>query len=146
MTVEIIDASFTYELRHQVLRPNQNLMACQYPSDFDSDSFHLGVYQNEKLICVGSFYKENHPDLLDEVQYRLRGMATEPSKQGQGAGSQLIQFAETHMQQKKEKANVWWCNARISAAGYYEKLGLEQFGKTFEIHPIGIHKVMIRKF
>jgi len=96
------------------------------------------------LICVGSFYKENHPDMLEKVQYRLRGMATNPSKQGQGAGSQLIQFAEAHM--LKKKANIWWCNARISAAGYYEKLGLEQFGTTFDIPPIGMHKVMVRVF
>ncbi len=144
MTIQLIDASFTYELRHQVLRPHQDISACQYPSDFDSDSFHLGVYDKQELICVGSFYKENHPDLLDKVQYRLRGMATESSRQGQGAGSQLIQFAEAHL--VKKKANIWWCNARISAAGYYEKLGLEQFGPTFEIKPIGMHKVMIRKF
>ena len=146
MIVQLIDASFTYDLRHQVLRPNQDLLACQYPSDFDSDSFHLGVYQNDLLICVGSFYKENHPDLLDDIQYRLRGMATEPSKQGQGAGSQLIKFAETHMQRKKEKTNLWWCNARISAAEYYEKLGLKQFGEIFNIPHIGPHKIMIRKF
>ena len=46
---------------------------------------------------------------------------------------------------RKRNANVWWCNARISASAYYEKLGLTQLGDVFEIHPIGPHKVMYKK-
>jgi len=143
MVVKEIDASLTYDLRHRLLRPNQNFEASHYPMDFDSGNFHLGVYIEDKLICVGSFFKENHPDLDQKIQFRLRGMATEPAFQGKGAGSMLIQFAETILQ--KKKASIWWCNARVSAAGYYEKIGLDQLGDIFEIVPIGMHKVMMKE-
>lgn len=142
MEIKVIDAHLTYDLRHRVLRPHQAIEACHYPLDYELTSFHLAAYRDQKVISVASFFKENHPDLQAAVQYRLRGMATEPTLQGQGAGTALIQFAENHLRQKK--AEVWWCNARTTAAGYYEKQGMEQLGPIFELEPIGPHKVMIK--
>lgn len=78
--------------------------------------------------------------MKETPQYRLRGMATDPEFQGQGAGSQLLVKGNEILSEKK--VPVWWCNARISAAGYYEKAGLSQLGEPFEIEPIGMHKVM----
>jgi len=144
MEIKIIDASFTYDLRHRILRPHQNLSACHYPLDFEYSSLHLGAYLEDQLVCVASFFKENHPDLSQKNQYRLRGMATDFEFQKQGIGTKLIAFAEEKLLEKK--ADVWWCNARISAALYYEKLGLTQLGAVFELEPIGPHKVMYREF
>ena len=142
MEIKEIDASFTYPLRHQILRPHQTLNDCMYPLDYEYSSLHLGVYENDLLISVASFFKENHPDLTGD-QYRLRGMATLPEHRGRGAGSALIEYAENILQQKK--INYWWCNARITAADYYEKHGLKQLGEVFDLQPIGIHKVMFKK-
>ena len=144
MQVKIIDAHQTYDLRHQVLRPHQDISACHYPLDFELTSLHIGVELDQKLISIASYFKENHPDLDAPIQFRLRGMATLPEYRGQGAGSALIQFAENHLQGKK--ASLWWCNARTTAAGYYEKQGMSQLGEIFEIEPIGPHKVMVKYF
>ncbi|MEM9821953.1 MAG: GNAT family N-acetyltransferase [Bacteroidota bacterium] len=143
MEVKIIDAHLTYDLRHRILRPHQSLHACHYPLDYELTSLHLGAYLDQNIISVASFFKENHPDLDDAIQYRLRGMATEVAFRGQGAGTALLQFADNYLRQKK--ASIWWCNARTTAAGYYEKQGMEQLGSVFEIEPIGPHKVMVKK-
>ena len=37
-----------------------------------------------------------------------------------------------------------WCNARVSAAGFYGAMGLDAFGDAFEIDLIGPHCVMGR--
>ena len=83
---------------------------------------------------------QKHPDLDGAPQYRLRGMATAPELRGEGAGSQLLKKGNEILLEKG--VPIWWCNARISAAGYYEKAGLSQLGEIFEIEPIGMHKVM----
>lgn len=144
MEVKIIDAHLTYDLRHRVLRPNQDLTACHYPLDFELSSLHVGAYSGTKLISVASYFKENHPDLMAPVQYRLRGMATDPEFRNRGAGSALIRFSEDFL--ILNKVSLWWCNARISAATYYEKHGLSQLGETFDLPPIGPHKVMVKSF
>ena len=35
-----------------------------------------------------------------------------------------------------------WCNARLSAAGFYERVGFGRVGGVFEIAGIGPHAVM----
>jgi len=135
-----ITAAETIPLRHSVLRPHQPVSACHYPGDDDPVNFHIGAFHDEQLIGVASYFLEKHPDLAGAPQYRLRGMATDPDFRGQGAGSQLLIKGNEILTEKK--VPVWWCNARISAAGYYEKAGLSQLGETFEIKPIGMHKVM----
>jgi len=139
-TVRQITAAETIPLRHSVLRPHQPVDACHYPGDEEAVNFHIGAFHNEDLISVASYFLEKHPDLDGDLQYRLRGMATAPAFRGQGAGSQLIVKGNEIL--SKKDVPVWWCNARISAAGYYEKLGLSQLGDIFEIKPIGMHKVM----
>ncbi|MDZ4676823.1 MAG: GNAT family N-acetyltransferase [Oligoflexia bacterium] len=130
----------TYFLRHKVLRPHQTINDCKYPGDFDATSFHLG-YQTEAVIfSVASFYKENSPEFTQNNQYRLRGMATEPSKVGQGLGSQLVK--EGCRLIKDRGGDILWFNARENAFGFYLKLGFKFHGPYFEIPGIGKHKVM----
>ena len=139
-TIRIITAAETIPLRHSVLRPHQPVAACDYPGDDDEVNFHIGAFYKEELISVASYFLEIYPELEGTPQYRLRGMATATAFRGKGAGSQLLEKGNEILLEKG--VPVWWCNARISAAGYYEKAGLSQLGEIFEIKPIGMHKVM----
>ena len=47
---------------------------------------------------------------------------------------------------KERQVDLWWCNARLVAVGFYEKLGLSVYGDIFEIEPIGPHKLMFCQF
>ncbi|MDR2993210.1 GNAT family N-acetyltransferase [Bacillus cereus] len=143
ITVKNIDGSETYVLRQKILRPNQLLADCKYPSDYEVDTFHLGAFINDELISIASFSKEIYPDLQNGIHYRLRGMATLPSFRNKRAGSSLIQKAERIL--KERKANILWCNGRITVADYYKRLGFREHGEIFEIEPIGLHKVLYKK-
>ena len=143
MEVKRIQARDTISLRHTILRPNQTREDCHYPNDSDQASFHLGVYDEDNLISVGSFYREAHPDVPSGVQYRLRGMATKQEDQGKGAGTMIINKALDLLQSLD--ADYLWCNARISAQGYYDQLGFIQAGEVFDIPPIGPHIISYKK-
>ncbi len=142
MTITFIEPEETYELRHKILRPNQTIEDCKYPADSLTDTIHLGAFVDGSLISVASFFKETHADLDEKVHYRLRGMATMVSHRGQQAGSSLIQFAEDYL--KKKQVTYWWCNARTSVLGYYERFGMRVLGEVFDIPPIGPHVLMVK--
>lgn len=142
MTIKIkeIQAVETYPIRHLVLRPNQDVSACAYPGDEAPTTFHLGAFKDGVLIGIASYYKENTPVFGEESQYRLRGMATLPDYRGLNIGKYLIIEAQVLL--KERNADLWWCNARTTASGFYEQLGLSVYGDIFEIEPIGPHKLM----
>ena len=146
MTIEIkeILAVATYPIRHIVLRPNQDISTCAFPGDEAASTFHLGAFKDGELIGIASYYRESSPVFEKESQYRLRGMATLPDYRGMNVGKQLIIAAEAIM--KERQVDLWWCNARLVAVGFYEKLGLSVYGDIFEIEPIGPHKIMFRQF
>ncbi|PGO22240.1 GNAT family N-acetyltransferase [Bacillus cereus] len=143
ITVKHIDGSETYVLRHKVLRPNQLLADCKYPSDYEADTFHLGAFLNDKLISIASFSKELYPDLQTGIHYRLRGMATLPNFRNQRAGTFLIRKAEQILQERG--ASTLWCNGRITVTDYYKRLGFHEHGEIFEIDTLGLHKVMYKE-
>ncbi len=143
MEVKQIDAKDTYNIRHEILRPDGNIEDCQFPGDNDELSFHLGAYIDDKLVSVASFYMDNHPTIDADYQFRLRGMATLQEHSGQGMSSALLRTAFPLI--KKNHVNTLWCNARLSAAGFYEKVGFETIGEEFDIEGIGPHILMIKK-
>lgn len=143
MEVKQIDAKDTHDLRHKILRPNQDIADCKYPGDEDDGSFHLGAYVDDKLVSVASFYIDRHNDIEDEFQYRLRGMATDVEHRGKGYSLALLQTAIPLIE--KNNIHVLWCNARSGALGFYQKVGFNVMSDEFEIEGIGPHFVMSKR-
>ncbi|WP_338787364.1 GNAT family N-acetyltransferase [Metabacillus sp. FJAT-53654] len=142
LVIRQINPEDTYLIRHKVLRPNQSIEACKFENDHQIDSFHLGAFFRETLISIASFHKEKHPCFDEELQYRLRGMATLQDHRKLKAGSSILLHGEELL--KEKNVELWWCNARISVSDYYKKLGLHEFGEVFTIEPIGPHKLMYK--
>jgi len=142
MRIRFIKAFDTYPLRLQVLRPGGVEEDVHFANDRLAGAFHLGIQIGEHRISVASFYPEAHPELMGWKQYRLRGMATHPDFEGQGAGTKLLKFAIEHLQ--AQHADLLWCNAREKAVSFYERLGFKVHGERFEIPGIGGHFVMVR--
>lgn len=142
MRIRFIRTEDTYPLRLLVLRPGGVVEDCHWANDRLEGSFHLAAQIGEHRISIGSFYPERHPQLLGWKQYRLRGMATHPDFQGQGAGKRMLEFAVEHL--KAQNADRLWCNARIKAVPFYEKLGFLREGPEFDIPGIGGHYLMHR--
>lgn len=140
MEIRQIEAKDTYDIRHQILRPEGQIEECKFDGDDKEVTFHLGAYIDESLCSVASFYLDSHPAIEDEYQFRLRGMATLKEFQAQGLSRALLRTAFPLI--KKNHVNTLWCNARVSAIGFYEKVGFESIGEEFDIPGIGPHVLM----
>ncbi|MBO1511558.1 GNAT family N-acetyltransferase [Metabacillus bambusae] len=143
LEIRQINPEDTYLIRHNVLRPNQSIEACKFENDHQEDSFHLGAFYRDTLISIASFHKEKNPCFDEELQYRLRGMATLTEYRKLKAGSSLLLHGEALL--KEKNVQLWWCNARVSVSDYYKKFGLTEYGEVFDIEPIGLHKLMYKK-
>ena len=142
MEILRINATETHPLRHQMLRSRFPYEECYFSGDDDDQTFHLGVRIDNKFVSIASFYYERHPDLAGEHHYRLRGMCTLPSYQKRGLSLALLETAFHIICQNM--CTLIWCNARVSAVGFYEKLGLCRKGEEFDIPGIGSHFLMFR--
>lgn len=142
--VRPIPADQTHALRHTVLRQHQRLEEMVYDGDDLPQTLHLGAFKQggQTGPAVGVVTLNDTPMPIEpaEGDIRLRGMAVDVSVQGQGVGRLLVERALAEAADRGAKR--MWCNARVSAMGFYQKLGFETIGEQFEIAHIGPHYVM----
>jgi predicted GNAT family N-acyltransferase len=120
LRVKKIQASETWDLRHRVMAPNRPFDSIKLPKD--EEGLHFGLFQEEKLISVISLFSEDEKS-------QFRKFATEISEQNKGYGSILL----NHVIEESIKNNVknLWCNARMTAFGFYGKFGFEAVSETW---------------
>ena len=102
------------------MAPNRSFDAIKLPKD--EEGLHFGLFEDNKLISVISLFMEK-----DNAQFRK--FATEISEQNKGYGSILL----NHIIEESIKNNVknLWCNARLTALGFYEKFGFRAVSETW---------------
>lgn len=138
-TVEVrqIVAAETIPLRHAVLRPGRPIETARFPGDELASTKHLGAFRNGELLCIASLFEAELPDEPRTAALQLRGMATDAAAQGTGLGRTLVLACADFAQQ--QGTQLLWCNARVSALGFYRKLGFEIVGEEFHIPDVGPH-------
>lgn len=113
------------------------------PGD-DADAIHLAAWDGDEVVGAAALLPRPfppRPDLSNVLQ--LRGMATAPSHRGAGIGTLVFAAALGIAHSRGDE--VIWCNARASAVGFYERLGLRSEGEQFESAETGIaHYLMWR--
>lgn len=113
----------------------------QYPHDYAVDTLHLGGFSRDhSIVAIATCHREPKPLNPSPGDWRLRGMAVAESVRGRGVGRQLMQVM-TDRVAKKGGRRVW-CHARVSAQGFYTRLGFGVCSEPFEIPAIGPHVVM----
>ena len=132
MEIRAITWQDALPLRQEVLWPDKPISFCQV--DGDEDAQHYGVYKAGSLVCVASVYKNKNVA-------RLRKFATLDVFQGLGIGSRLIKHIMRELQ--REGIRLFWCDARKTAAGFYEKLGMEKQGEEFNKSGVLYFKMQI---
>ena len=137
--IEQVSADIVRPLRHKVLRSNLPFEASIMLSDDFSDSAHFLVKKDGIIKSVASIYKEPFEKMPTYKGYRLRGMATEPSEKGKGFGSLVLKGVVQYLKNNTD-AKILWCNSRVVAFGFYEKMGFKIMGDVFEIPNLGAHK------
>lgn len=71
-------------------------------------------------------------------------MAVSAIFRGTGLGKKILEFAEK-LVLDEGYSNVLWCNARVPAAGFYQRLGWQVVSEEFEIPTAGPHVKMIKR-
>lgn len=143
-TIEVkrIQAAETRPLRHAVLRAGKPFETTIWPGDDAPETVHFGLYAGGIPQGVVSLYPHAPEQCVDGGEaWQLRGMAVLPECRGQGYGGQLMNACKAFLQ-ARPNAFVW-CNARASAAGFYEKSGFLRQGEAFDLPGIGPHYRMI---
>lgn len=141
--VRFISAAATRPLRAAILRPGQPPETLRYPGDDADDTTHFGAYSRGELVGIASVYREAMSGADDADAWRLRGMATAAAVRGRGYGRMILDRCVEHVADRN--GSVLWCNARTSAAGFYEASGFATMGGEFDIPGIGGHFVMLRR-
>ena len=127
-----------------MLRLNRPFAECRFQGDEHGRTFHLGAFEEGKLVSVASFYYQNNPAVAEDHQFRLRGMATLPKFQRRGLSSALLRTAFPLI--KQNLCQVVWCNARQEAYPFYQKVGFDFWGEEFDVPHIGPHTLMTKRF
>ncbi|CAH8283845.1 acetyltransferase (GNAT) family protein [Mariniflexile fucanivorans] len=139
-TINQITSTETYLVRQPVLRSGKPIESCIFDGDDLNTTFHLGIYSENKLVGVCSFFKNNQPLITETFQYQLRGMAVLNEYQGLGLGQLILTYGENLL--KKRNIQTIWCNAREKAIEFYKKTGYHIIGEPFLIKDIGLHYIM----
>ncbi len=120
MEIKTINASDTWQIRHEVMWPDQPFEFVQLKED--DLGFHFGVFEENKLVSIVSCFIEGQ-----EMQFRK--LATLEEHQGKGIASELLKYILKFAKEKDLKKV--WCNARTNKKVFYEKFGMKDTFKTF---------------
>ncbi|TKC07241.1 GNAT family N-acetyltransferase [Pedobacter frigoris] len=116
--IEQIRDDLTWRIRHEAMYPDLPLEAVKLEDD--SEGTHFGLYAGDQLSTVVSIFSEG-------TTYRFRKFATAVDAQGKGYGTALLKHIIEYV--TFMGAKMLWCNARVSAAGFYERFGFVKTNK-----------------
>jgi GNAT superfamily N-acetyltransferase len=137
--VRRVSAADTAELRRRVLRGGRPVDL----ADDDPTLFLVGAYDGDQLVGTGNVRREPAPWAPDVPAWRLRGMATEDARRGEGVGAAVLEALLEHCQ--SEGGGELWCNARTPARTFYLRAGFDEVGPEWVDPEIGPHVRMRRR-
>ena len=120
MEIRTIKASDTWQIRHEVMWPDQPFEFVQLEED--KEVLHYGFFFDEKLVSIVSCFI-----MGDEMQFRK--LATLNEYQGKGIASKLLEYI-IKLAKEKDLKKVW-CNARTEKKSFYEKFNMKDTHKIF---------------
>jgi predicted GNAT family N-acyltransferase len=120
ISIEQITPTLTWRLRRDVLYPGQKMFEMEMEED--KDGMHFGAFKDNQLVGVVSLFQKS-------TNFQFRKLAVDPTMQGTGIGNNLLAYITEYSQ--REGGSRIWCNARVSAIGFYLKAGFTQTGELF---------------
>ena len=138
--VDEVPAEVTYALRGAVLRPDGGEIT--WAGDEDPSTFHLAARDaHSAVVGVVRFSPAACPWRDAASPWQLRGMATEPALRGAGVGRELVVDGLARVAARG--GDLVWCDARVTAAGFYERMGFTVVTGEFDKPGIGPHVGML---
>jgi GNAT superfamily N-acetyltransferase len=128
-------------LRHAVLRPGRPLASAHFDGDEEPTTVHAGAFEAGEVLGCASVMRRPFAG-ADAAQ--VRGMATLPARARTGIGRTVLAFIDD-LVAAEWRLDLMWCNARTSAAGFYERAGWTIVSPEFDIPDVGPHVRMVRR-
>jgi predicted GNAT family N-acyltransferase len=141
VSIEQVPVEMTLPLRSAVLRSGG---PAAMPGDDDPRTVHLAAQDpTGTVVGVVRIHPEPCPWRPDAARpWQLRGMATTSAVRGSGAGRALTEAAVERV--RAHDGDLVWCDARTSAAGFYERMGFTVVTGECDKPGIGPHVGMLR--
>jgi predicted GNAT family N-acyltransferase len=140
VTVDEVAAEVTHALRRAVLRPDGGDVV--WAGDEDPATFHLAARMPDgRVVGVVRFSPAACPWRRAERPWQLRGMATDATVRGAGAGRALMVAGLDAVAARG--GDLLWCDARVAAVGFYERMGFTVVTEPYDKPGIGPHLGML---
>ena len=141
LNVRAVPAHAIIDLRHRVLRPGLPREAAMFDGDDLPTSHHFAaVDAGGRIVGCATFHLNGYEG---EPAWQLRGMATDPGWAGRGVGRRVLTAGEAAV--VALGPGLLWCNARLPAVGFYERLGWVVCSDLFQIPSAGPHHRMRKR-
>lgn len=131
--IQPISAEQTYALRHEVLWPDKPFEYVRINND--AQGHHYGAFRDNDLVAVISLF-------VNGAEGRFRKFATRPDQQRQGIGTRLMHHVMAEA--RRLGAVTLWCDARLDAADFYRRFGMEPVGEGFYKGTIPYNKLSMQ--
>ncbi len=135
LSIRPVSPEQTYPLRHRVLWPDKPPEYVKVEND--AEGYHVGAFRQEELIAVISLFLHGeaaNPGGANPGRARFRKFAVHPDYQYQGIGTLLLNHVIAEA--KRLGAVSLWCDARLDAADFYRRFGMEAVSEVFYKGPI----------
>lgn len=123
------------ELRNKVLRIPLGLDIYDEDLKSEIDDIHIGAFLDDNMVGTLVLVSAGKKEI------RMRQVAVSPGFQGNGVGTQLVEFSEKAA--ISEGYEEMMLHSRQTAIGFYEKLGYEITSAAF--FEVGIPHVEMKK-
>jgi GNAT superfamily N-acetyltransferase len=131
----------TLTLKQRVLRPHQTIDELARECAGLADLACFAAVEDGRVVGTAIVHREAAPWATDDTSaWRLRSMATEDGRRGEGIGAAALAAAVDHV--RLQGAGLLWCNARTPAVSFYERAGFRTRGEPWVDPAIGPHIAM----
>jgi predicted GNAT family N-acyltransferase len=126
-------------LRHRILRAGLPFETARFEGDEEATTRHyVALAGDDPVGCLSLMISQWD----GRPAWQLRGMATDAGVQGRGLGRLLLEAAVAEARRDAPE-RIFWCNARTSAVGFYEKFGWRVMSEPFDVLTAGPHVRML---
>jgi GNAT superfamily N-acetyltransferase len=135
-----VDLEETLALKQRVLRPHQTIDELARECADLEDLACFAAVEGGRVIGTATVHRETAPWAPDEAAWRLRSMATDEARRGEGIGAAALAAVVNHV--RSRGGGLFWCNARTPAVAFYERAGFRTRGEPWDDPLIGPHIAM----
>lgn len=122
--IQPIEVEQAWRLRRDALNPGKPLPTARDPRDTIEGAYHLGWFEGERLLGVGTVSRISLPLDPQAIAWFLRGMSVKESHRSRGIGGKILAALIAYAA-SCDPGGIIWCHARLPAESFYLRHGFK---------------------